>query len=241
MSGFRLPLAVSLAGHAIGLLLLAWLSTRLAPLVLAPPAPTNTVAVMLQAPPAPPPPIPQTVAMPPPIPQVVELPPPIPQAVELPPPIPRAVEMPLPKPKPRRVVRRPIARPVPRQEVERRPAQVAVTTPQTASLAPPVPQAPAQPTISPDWEAAVSEWLAAHKQYPASARERGEEGRGVLRFRVDRSGRVLSYAVVGSTGYPDLDGEIEAMMQGAALPPFPPDMAYNDVTVTIPFSFRIEQ
>jgi TonB family protein len=86
----------------------------------------------------------------------------------------------------------------------------------------------------------LSAWLETHKRYPESARERGEEGHAVLRFQVDRSGRVLDYAVTSSSGYADLDQAVEEMMRGATLPPFPADMPQPriEVSVTIRFSLR---
>jgi protein TonB len=84
----------------------------------------------------------------------------------------------------------------------------------------------------------LSTWLERHKRYPDSARQRGEEGRAVLRFAVDRSGRVVDFAVAQSSGYPDLDASIEEMMRGALLPPFPASMTQPriDLSVTIRFS-----
>lgn len=234
MSGLRLPLALSIAGHAIGLALLLWLSARLPPLVLMPPAPPNAVAVIFEAPPAPTQPAP----IPPPPPKVEPPPPPpLPQPVETPKPAPVMLP-PKPKPPPRHIVRRRIERPIERPPVEQPP----VEAPQTAALppSPPVYRPPA-PLISLDYRNALAEWFAAHKHYPETARDRSEEGSGLLRFRVDRSGRVLSYVLVRSTGYPDLDASIDAMMQSAVLPPFPADMAANDIEVTMPFSFRLEQ
>ncbi len=60
----------------------------------------------------------------------------------------------------------------------------------------------------------------------------------MLRFAIDRSGRVLDYAIMQSTGYPDLDQSLEQMMRGAVMPPFPPAMTQPriDVSVTIRFS-----
>jgi periplasmic protein TonB len=235
VSGLRLPLAVSLAGHAVGLILLVWLSARLPPLVLMPPAPPNAVAVIFEAPPAPPqpaptPPPPAKVEPPPPP------PPPPPKPVEVPKPV--VIEQPpKPKPPPRHIVRRRIERPV-EQPVEQPPTPP-VEAPQTASLPPAY--RPPTPLVSLDYRNALAAWFAAHKHYPEGARDRGEEGVGLLRFRVDRSGRVLSYALVQSTGHADLDGAIEAMMQGAVLPPFPADMAASDIEVTMPFAFRLEQ
>jgi protein TonB len=85
----------------------------------------------------------------------------------------------------------------------------------------------------------LSAWLESHKRYPDGARSRGEQGRTVLRFRIARSGQVLSYAVVGSSGYPELDGAVDAMMRGAALPPFPADMTASDVEVTVTVRFGL--
>jgi TonB family protein len=59
-----------------------------------------------------------------------------------------------------------------------------------------------------------------------------------LRFTVDRSGRVIDYAISKTSGYPDLDASVEEMMQGATLPPFPPATTQDqiEVSVTIRFS-----
>jgi TonB family protein len=92
-------------------------------------------------------------------------------------------------------------------------------------------------TPAADYRATLLAWLESHKRYPVSARERGEEGQAVLRFLVDRSGRVLNYAVITSSGYADLDRSVEDMMRGATLPPFPAGMPPRmEVSVTIRFS-----
>ena len=104
---------------------------------------------------------------------------------------------------------------------------------------PVAPPAPAAPVVSASYRAALSAWFESHKRYPDSARANHEEGRAVLRFRVDRSGRVLHYALVQSTGYPDLDAAIDQMMRGANLPPFPADMTANDIEVSLPLRFAL--
>ena len=62
----------------------------------------------------------------------------------------------------------------------------------------------------------------------------------MVRFSVDRSGRVIDFAVTSSSGYPDLDQSVEEMMRGAALPPFPAGMPQREmqISVTIRFSLR---
>lgn len=107
--------------------------------------------------------------------------------------------------------------------------------PQMASI----PSPPPAPTISPDYRSLLSGWLESHKRYPEEARQRGEEGRAVLRFRVDRYGRVLDYSVVSSTGFADLDAAVEAMMRGAMLPPFPPSMTSPEIEVSVTIRFGL--
>src|SRR5208337_5196106 len=85
----------------------------------------------------------------------------------------------------------------------------AATPPEAPSAEPskvsehPAPPRAAQPApITADWQRALGSWLAAHKTYPDEARRRGEEGHAVLRFTVDRSGRVLAVALASGSGWP---------------------------------------
>ena len=236
-------LPISAAGHAaiIGVLLLLPAAmpsrpkldlTNAVDVVFAPPPP-----VQPPAPPAPPPP-------PPPEPVVEETPPPPPPVVEQPPP-PPAAQAEMPPPPPPKPVVKPRPRP-PQPIVERQPemplplpaptsAPVAAPSPQVASL----PPAPAAPVITSDYRSLLSGWLESHKHYPEEARQRGEEGRAVLRFRVDRMGRVLNYSVVSSTGFADLDAAIDNMMRGASLPPFPPSMAEPEIEVSVTIRYGL--
>jgi len=109
--------------------------------------------------------------------------------------------------------------------------------PQTASI----PSQPPAPTISADYRSLLSSWLETHKRYPEEARQRGEQGRAILRFRVDRTGRVLDHAVVSSSGFADLDQAVENMMRGAVLPPFPPSMTSPEIEVSVTVRFGLTQ
>jgi len=104
----------------------------------------------------------------------------------------------------------------------------------------PVPAPQPSAEASAGYKGLLSAWLESHKRYPDAARQRGEEGRTVLRFSVERNGRVIDYAVTSSSGYPDLDQAVEQMMRGATLPPFPAGMPQPrmEVSVTIRFSLR---
>ncbi|MBV8505101.1 MAG: energy transducer TonB [Alphaproteobacteria bacterium] len=210
----------------------------------------------------PPPPEPEPVPPEPPVvaaePPPPEPPPPEPPPPEPPPPQPEApvaATEPPPPPPPllqKHIVKK-VPKPVPRHQEITQPTQTylpspppqlpaapAPAPPQTAMAATPVPAPVPSPEASAGYRALLSAWLESHKRYPDAARQRGEEGRAVLRFSVDRSGRVLDYVVTSSSGYPDLDQSVEEMMRGATLPPFPVGMPEREmqVSVTIRFSLR---
>jgi protein TonB len=257
----RLPLGLSVAGHAVCVtLLILLLPTRTPPVP--EPLTKGGIEVVFAALPKPeePPiqtePPPQAEIPPPP----VETPPPEPEpkpsppnepvtAVEPPPPVPEtpaAVVEPPPQPAPPKLAVKPPPKPVHRLEkvqsnpaaAQPLPAPAAAAAPQTAYAPTPVPAPAPSAEVSLGYRALLSAWLESHKRYPDAARQRGEEGRAVLRFVVDRSGRVVDFAVAQSSGYQDLDASLEEMMRGAMLPPFPPTMTQPriDVSVTIRFS-----
>ena len=257
MSGIRLPFTVSLAGHAICLaLLVLFLSGKPSPFT--EPITKGGIEVVFEPPPkleaaAPvettPPPEREPVQPPPPEPPPPEPAPPQPEApvaaIEPPPP---------PLPPPQKHVVKKVPKPVPRHQEVPQPTQTYLPSvppqlstapapsapPQTAMAVTPMPAPVPSPEASAGYRALLSAWLESHKRYPDPARQRGEEGRAVLRFSVDRSGRVLDYAVTSSSGYPDLDQSIEEMMRGASLPPFPAGMPQRElqISVTIRFSLR---
>jgi protein TonB len=77
------------------------------------------------------------------------------------------------------------------------------------------------------------------KRYPAEARQRREEGTARLSFSIDRSGRVVSYQLVGSSGSAALDQEALAMIQRASpLPPPPPEVTGSRISLTVPVRFN---
>jgi periplasmic protein TonB len=252
VTDFGRPLALSLAAHALCLALLLLLPT-LAPPVQPPPAAGGIEVAFAPSLPEPEkPPAAQLPAKTEPLPPPAEPPPPAP--IEPPPPAPEAtaVAPEAPPPPPRKPAVPQVSKPAQRRpERERQPPTFASPVPAAPSR-PPVPaanprtafapaRAPApapSTTISPSYSALLSEWLERHKSYPESARENAEEGRAVLRFVVERDGRVADFAVVQSSGHPDLDAGLDNMMRGATLPPFPPGMTQSriEVSVTIRFS-----
>jgi periplasmic protein TonB len=253
VTGFKLPLALSLTAHALLLALLLALPAPAPPLQLPVPAGGIEVAFAPSLPEPEKPPTPQlpVKAEPPPPPPVVTPPPPPPPPppIEPPPPAPEATAVipETPPPPPRKPAIPTVFKPVPRRPERERPAPSfaaptpsAASPPQTAFAPTPAPARVPSTEISPSYRALLSEWLESHKRYPEGAREHGEEGRAVLRFVVERSGRVSEFAVIKSTGYPDLDAALESMMRGATLPPFPADMDQPSIEVSVAIRFSLE-
>lgn len=99
----------------------------------------------------------------------------------------------------------------------------------------------AAPRIDPSWTTLLYKQLQRFKSYPSGARARNEQGVVTLSFTVDRDGHVLSRQIATSSGHPDLDAEVLAMIERAQpLPAFPASMtqAQQDFTVPIRFSLR---
>lgn len=86
-----------------------------------------------------------------------------------------------------------------------------------------------------DWRAAFMAWLRQHGYYPRQAAEAGEDGTAVVRFSVDRSGRVSGLQLIGRSGSIWLDAGAQALLRGQTVPPFPPgtrdDSAEIDLTI----------
>jgi protein TonB len=89
------------------------------------------------------------------------------------------------------------------------------------------------------WVASVSAWLAAHRTYPAQARERGEEGNVSVRFTIDRSGRVMEAAILKASGASLLDDAALNMLRRATFPAFPANMPQAQVTITTSIRYSL--
>ena len=214
---------------------------------------TPPVAVLIDLPPAPPAaPEPAPAAEPvasEPLPAEPE-PPPLPEPEPLLPkvePSPTAhppVALPMSPPKPRRQTK-PVERPpLPRPP---RPAPVpamptpAIPAPPAAIETPPGPASSVASTRT-TWQAQLLAWLERHKHYPRVAQEQHQQGVAVLRFTLDRQGRILSYTLDRSSGFSLLDQEVLELIQRAQpVPPPPPDVAGERIEVLVPVSFSLHR
>ena len=82
--------------------------------------------------------------------------------------------------------------------------------------------------------------LARHKQYPATARARRQQGVAYVRFSMDRQGRVISVALAKSAGAALLDGEsLDLLRRASPLPAPPVEVAGDPVDLIVPVEFFI--
>jgi periplasmic protein TonB len=83
-------------------------------------------------------------------------------------------------------------------------------------------------------------WLNRHKRYPDRARRLRQQGTVRVSFTIDRNGHLLSHRIVGGSGYPLLDQEVQTMLERAnPMPAFPPGMSQSQFTVTVPINFGL--
>jgi periplasmic protein TonB len=82
----------------------------------------------------------------------------------------------------------------------------------------------------------VGAHLARHKQYPADARSRGDQGTATVAFSLDGSGRVTSVRLARGSGVASLDQEVQAMVRRAN--PFPAPPSGRSVSFTRAINFR---
>ncbi|MFT0861533.1 energy transducer TonB [Ancylobacter sp. G4_0304] len=181
-----------------------------------------------------------------PVPEVAESPAPDIE-VPLPPPPPLASELTPPEKKPEPPKERPKPKPRPKKQ-EKSDKPPAPRTSAAPSLNAPPSDRVAAPSsgasssnsrTAANWRSRLMGHLNRHKRYPAEARAAGHQGRPRVAFSIDRSGRVLSVRLVGSSGNASLDAEaVEMIRRASPVPPPPPDITGLNFTVPVLFNMR---
>lgn len=98
------------------------------------------------------------------------------------------------------------------------------------------------PGSKPTYYSTIAAKLAKYKRYPKSSRKKGEEGTVLLSFTVLKSGLVRNVMIKQSSGFKKLDRAVKKMLKEASpLPPFPPEETLQDITITIPIVFKLNQ
>ena len=94
-------------------------------------------------------------------------------------------------------------------------------------------------TISPArWQSRLLAHLERRKRYPSGAKSRREQGTAYVRFTIDANGNVMSARLARSSGFPELDREVVAMVKRASPVPAPPPGINRTITVPVRFKLR---
>jgi TonB family protein len=85
-------------------------------------------------------------------------------------------------------------------------------------------------------------WLQKNMHYPRAARLAGQEGKVVVRFIIDRDGKVRSIKLESRSGFPLLDREAKEMVErGNPFPAIPNEMPGQELEVRVPVSFHVRK
>jgi protein TonB len=110
----------------------------------------------------------------------------------------------------------------------------------------PPPEPPPPPVVSPaappppGYVSKLYAHLAEYKHYPRASLQAHIQGTVIVRFTIDRDGRVAAKSIVTGSGHADLDAEALATLDRAQpLPAPPPEMtAPRELVVPIQFSVK---
>lgn len=91
--------------------------------------------------------------------------------------------------------------------------------------------------IDTNYRGIVAAHLARHKQFPADARSRGDQGSVTVSFSLSGSGSVSSVRLVRGSGVASIDQEATSMVRRAS--PFPPPPSGRGQSFTVPVSFHL--
>jgi len=93
-----------------------------------------------------------------------------------------------------------------------------------------------------DWYALLSAHLNRNKRYPREAKKAELQGTPVVRFAVDRRGRVSDVAIATSSGHAMLDeATLDLMRRVSPLPAMPRSMTRESVTITLPIDYSLSR
>lgn len=115
--------------------------------------------------------------------------------------------------------------------------------PVTETTAPKSLAAPAAARLSSDarqsWEARLLAHLEQYRRFPARARAAREQGTVYIRFRMNRTGSVLTASVLRSSGFTTLDqAALDTLKRAQPLPAIPENRP-NEIELTIPVEFYL--
>lgn len=93
--------------------------------------------------------------------------------------------------------------------------------------------------VADHYRRAVSSQLASQRHYPDTALLHHYQGEGIIRFRIDRAGRLLDAAIATSTGRSSLDQAALAMVRRSDPFPIIPAELPDQLDISLPLRFLI--
>ncbi|MBM6581963.1 energy transducer TonB [Microvirga sp. BT689] len=100
--------------------------------------------------------------------------------------------------------------------------------------------ASADPNVLNRYVASLAAALRSRLRYPDAARSQEITGVAVLRFTMDRSGRIVSSTLMRSAGHPSLDqAALTTASPGSSLPPAPSAIPQQQFTISVPLRFNL--
>ena len=91
-----------------------------------------------------------------------------------------------------------------------------------------------------DYFSHLRAWLERHKKYPRNAKIRRQEGTMTVRFIIQSSGNLLSYAVEQGSGFALLDREaLEMLRRASPLPAIPEALGRDSLELVLPVAFYL--
>lgn len=159
-------------------------------------------------------------------------------------------EEPVPQPEPRNAPAPPVVPPSPIQILSApavptviapppAPDRSPTASPPPAPVPPPQPASPPPANLAPEsWEGRVLARLIRFRRYPPAAHRARIEGVPLVRFTMDRRGRVLDSRLERTSGNALLDREAMSLPQRAQPMPAPPDDRQGrTITLVVPVEF----
>jgi protein TonB len=94
--------------------------------------------------------------------------------------------------------------------------------------------------LSDDYLLRLQVWIARRERYPAEARDKHQEGKGIVGFTIARDGKVTRVWIDQSTGSSLLDqASIATIRDASPVPPLPHDIAGNSVDFYLPVNYTL--
>jgi protein TonB len=172
-----------------------------------------------------------------------------------PPPVAKQVEPRPPWPKPEPVVKRVSApKPAPEPRTEKKPVKVRASKAKPSEISPaPVPIVALAAAVKPQpvtaalnpqekqhYLAALAAKINRSKYYPMGSRRRGEEGKVVVRFIVQKNGELTDLTIVESSGSRRLDAAaLKTLRRVTPFRPIPDALNRDQWPISVPIAFSL--